>query len=133
VTFGRRWVGRVWGGGCEKSDDKGNKRKRARKEEWKEGRGQIRIHDCLCGYRGEKRKKGEMSGGEVQCGRHSRGDGEVHVLVIIINTSNSFHFPFFAPNSTGRPAAAVSPHCHPQHKVSLDKVSLDHPFPSVSY
>ena len=93
------------------------------------GRGQITIQDCTGGYRGEKRKR-EKCRGELQCGRHSRGDGwrGARPLVIIINTSISFLFPFFAPNSTARPArvCSLSHHCRPR-----DKVSLDHPCPSL--
>jgi hypothetical protein len=69
-----------------------------------------------------------MSGGCVVCGRHSRGDGEVRPLVIHINTSISFHFPFFAPNSVVPPPVFV---CCLTVVAHRDKVSLDHPLPSV--
>ncbi len=72
-----------------------------------------------------------MSGGRCSvAGTASRADGEVHVHLPIINTSISFHFPFFAPNSTVRLAARLV-RCLTVVALNRDKVSPDRAFPSV--
>jgi hypothetical protein len=64
----------------------------------------------------------------VLCGRHSRGDGEVHVHLSSYKYTHFLPFPFFAPNSVVPPPLFV---CCLTIVAHRDKVSLDHPLPSV--
>ena len=76
---------------------------------------EITIHDCICGWRDTAERGGERVAAAAASGRgknvggvsgrHSPTGELAFPLVIVINMSFPFHFPFFsAPNSIQRPS-----------------------------